>query len=97
MHQRQFSWKKTCKKPGKTRKHSPIVCQTQLLLCAFFEYKRQVKMQLLLIITRDLEVEVALPRHLFLQDLKLAQIQPDKKEIKRELKTKETLGLCNKG
>ena len=28
------------KKPGKTRKHSPIVCQTQLLLFAFFEYKR---------------------------------------------------------
>ena len=54
-------------------------------------------MQLLLIITCDLEVEVALPRHLFLQDLKLAQIQPDKKEIERELKTKETLGLCNKG
>lgn len=42
-----------------------------------------------LLITHDLEVEIALPRHLFLQDLKLAQIQPDKKEIKRE--------LCNKG
>lgn len=50
-----------------------------------------------LLITCDLEVEIALPRHLFLQDLKLAQIQPDKKEIKRKLKTKETLGLCNKG
>ena len=50
-----------------------------------------------LLITCDLEVEVAIPCHLFLQDLKLAQIQPDKKEIKRKLKTKETLGLCNKG